>query len=107
MHIRAARLRSRTECKLLEVIYMYAVVSRLVGARCLVCRVRCTFSLPLMLGFVYLHLPFCHQGLVWSRRCCSFVFCCLPLGSYVAMAYGVTCHRAQQQHHSVATQLHE
>jgi hypothetical protein len=43
---------------------MYTVVSRLVEARCLVCRVRCTFSLPLMLGFVCLHLPSCPQGLV-------------------------------------------
>jgi hypothetical protein len=69
---------------------MYTVVSRLVETRCLVCRVRCTFNLPLMLGFVYSHLP-----------------SCLPLGSYVAMVCGVTCHRAQQQQHCVATQLYE
>ena len=43
---------------------MYTVVSRLVETRCLVCRVRCTFSLPLMLGFVYSHLPSCPQGVV-------------------------------------------
>lgn len=44
--------------------YMYTVVSRLVEVRCLVCRVRCTYSLPLMLSFVYLHLPSCPQGLI-------------------------------------------
>jgi hypothetical protein len=43
----------------------------------------------------------------WFRfgRSCSSVFCCLPLGSYVAMVCGVTCRRTQPQQHFVVTQL--
>jgi hypothetical protein len=77
---------------------MYTVVSMLVEARCLVCRVRYTFSLPLMLGLVYLHLPSCPQGLVLvpsflflrillppARFLCSHgVWCDLPPGAAVA-----------------------
>jgi hypothetical protein len=79
-------------------LYMYTVVSRLVEARCLVCRVRYTFSLPLMLGFVYLHLPSCPQGLVLvpsflflrillppTRFLCGHgVWCDLPPGAAAA-----------------------
>jgi hypothetical protein len=63
--------------------------SRLVEARCLVCRGRYTYSLPLMFGFVCVYLPSCPQGLVWVPL---FLFLCvlLPPTGFLC-GHGVWC----------------